>query len=65
MQDSDIEELIDLHGNYSAKLAFSYHISKYSASSFGSLVDREPVVPYQVKMCMFLRGLGKSISHWY
>ena len=40
MQDSDIEELIKSHGNYSAKMAFTYHISKHSASSHGSLVDR-------------------------
>ena len=40
MQDSDIEELIELHGNYSAKMAFTYHISKHSASSYGSLGDR-------------------------
>ena len=39
-QDSDIEELIDSHGGYCAKMVFSYHISKHSASSYGSLVDR-------------------------
>ena len=39
-QDSDIEELIESHGNYFAKMAFTYHISKHSASSYGSLVDR-------------------------
>ena len=44
MQDSDVEELIDSHSGYTVKLAFSYHISKHSASSFGSLVDREPIV---------------------
>ena len=31
MQDSDIEELIESHGSYSVKMAFSYHISKHSA----------------------------------
>ena len=40
MQDSDIERLIESHGNYSAKMAFTYYISKHSASSYGSLVDR-------------------------
>ena len=40
MQDSDIEELIDSHSSYSANVVFSYHISKHSASSYGSLVDR-------------------------
>ena len=32
MQDTVIEELIDSHGNYSAKMAFTYHISKHSVS---------------------------------
>ena len=41
MQDSDIEELLETHGHYSAMMASSYHISKHSASSNGSLVDRE------------------------
>ena len=40
MQDSDIEELIESHGNYCAKMACTYHISKHSASCYGSLVDR-------------------------
>ena len=40
MQNSDTEELIELHGNCSAKMAFTYPISKYSASSYESLVDR-------------------------
>ena len=40
MQDSDIEELLESHVNYSAKMDFSYHISKHSAPSYGSLVDR-------------------------
>ena len=40
MQDSDIEDLLETHGHYSAKMASAYHISKHSASSYGSLVDR-------------------------
>ena len=36
---SDIEDLIDSHGGYSAEMAFSCHISRHSASSFGYLVD--------------------------
>ena len=35
MKDSEIEELIDSHGGHSAKMAFSYHISKHCASSYG------------------------------
>ena len=40
MQDSDIEDLLETHGHYSAKMAATYHISNHSASSYGSLVDR-------------------------
>ena len=40
MQDSEIEELIESHGSFSAKMAFSCHISKHSASPYGLLVDR-------------------------
>ena len=40
MQDSDIEDLLETHGQYSANMASTYHISKHSASSYGSLVDR-------------------------
>ena len=40
MQDSAIEYLLETHGEYSANMASTYHISKHSASSYGSLVDR-------------------------
>ena len=40
MQDSDIEDHLETHGQYSANIAFTYHISKHSAASYGSLVDR-------------------------
>ena len=40
MQDTDIEDLLKTHGQYSANMASTYHISKHSASSYGSLVDR-------------------------
>ena len=40
MQDTNIEDLLDTHGEYSANMASTYHISKHSASSYGSLVDR-------------------------
>ena len=40
MQDSDVEDLLETQGHYSAKMASTYHISKQSASSYGSLVDR-------------------------
>ena len=40
MQDTDIEDLLETHGQYSANMASTYHISKHSASSYGSLVDR-------------------------
>ena len=34
MQDSDIEDLLEAHGHYSAKMASTYHISKHCASSY-------------------------------
>ena len=40
MQDSDIEDLLETHGQYSANMACSYHISKHSSSSYRSLVNR-------------------------
>ena len=40
IQDSDTEILLESHGSYSAKMAFSHRISKHSASSYGTLVDR-------------------------
>ena len=40
MQDSDIEDLLETHGHYSAKMVSTYHISKHSASSYRSLADR-------------------------
>ena len=43
MQDSDIEDLLETHGQYSANMASTYHISKHAASSYGSSVDREPM----------------------
>ena len=41
MQDTDIEDLLETHGQYSVNMASTYHISKHSASSYGSLVDRK------------------------
>ena len=40
MQDTDIEDLLEIHGQYSANMASTYHISKHSVSSYGSLVDK-------------------------
>ena len=40
MQDTDNEDLLETHGQYSANMASTYYISKYSGSSYGSLVDR-------------------------
>ena len=40
MQDTDIEDLLETHGQYSANVASTSHILEHSASSFGSLVDR-------------------------
>ena len=40
MQDTAFEDLLETHGQYSANMASTYNISKHSASSCGSLVDR-------------------------
>ena len=40
IQDTDIEDLLETHGQSSANMACTYHISKHSASSYGSFVDR-------------------------
>ena len=40
MQHSEIEDLLDNHTPYTVNMASTYHISKHSASSYGSLVDR-------------------------
>ena len=40
MQDSDIVDLLENHTPYIVDMASTYHISKNSASSYGSLVDR-------------------------
>ena len=40
MHDSDIEDLLERHGHYSAKMASTYHITKHSVSSYGSLANR-------------------------
>ena len=44
MQDSDIEELLETYGHYSGKMLSTYHISKHSASSYGSLLDKGAMV---------------------
>ena len=64
MQDSDIEELIESHGNYSMKMAFPYHISKHSASFYGSLVDRGVHGSLAGTDVHILERLGESLSHW-
>ena len=40
MQDSDIEVLLENYTPYTINMASTYNISKHSASSYGSLVDR-------------------------
>ena len=34
MKDTDIEDFLETHGQYSADMASKYHISKHSASSY-------------------------------
>ena len=40
MQDTDIEDFLETHDQFYANMASTYHISKHSASSYESLVDR-------------------------
>ena len=40
MQDSEIEDFLEQYTPYTVNMAPTYHISKHSASSYGSLVDR-------------------------
>ena len=40
MQDSDIKDLLETLTPYNVNMASTYQISKHSASSYGSLVDR-------------------------
>ena len=39
MQDADIEDLLETHGQYSENMPSTYYISKHSPSSCGALVD--------------------------
>ena len=61
MQDSDIEDLLETHTPYSVNMASTYHISKYCASSYGSLVDKEPIVPSRADVCV-LERTGRKVS---
>ena len=40
MQDSEIEDFLEHHTSYTVNMASTYHISKHSASPYGSLVDK-------------------------
>ena len=40
MWDTDNEHLLEIQGQYSVNMVSTYHISKHSAASYGSLVDR-------------------------
>ena len=62
MQDSDIEELIESHGSYSAEMASSYHISKHSASSNGFLVDRGASGGLAGADVCILKRAGRKVS---
>ena len=62
MKDSDIEELLESHGSSSAKMAFSYHISKHSASSYGTLVDRGANGGFAGADVCILERTGRKVS---
>ena len=60
MQDSDIEELLDSH-TPSVNMASTYHISKHSASSYGSLADRGANGGLEL-MFMFWKEQARKVS---
>ena len=62
MQGSDIEDLLETYGLYSAKMAPSYYMSKHSASSYGSLVDRGANGGLAGADVCVLEGTGRKVS---
>ena len=62
MQDSDIEEKIESHGKDFAKMAFTYHISKHTAFSMGSLVDRGANGSFAGADIRILERTGRKVS---
>ena len=52
MQDTDIEDLLETHGQYFANMTSTYYISKHSTFSYGSLVTGKPMVAYKELMFM-------------
>ena len=62
MQDSDIEDLLETHRHYSAKMASTYHISKHSTSSHGSLVNRGANGGLEEADAHVLERTGREVS---
>ena len=62
MQDTDIDDLLETHGQYSANMAPTYHISKHSASSYGTLVDRGASSGLPGGDDYVLEGTGRKVS---
>ena len=62
MQDSEIEDLLENPTPYSVIMASTYHISKHSASSYGSLVDRGANGGLAVDDVHVLERTGKKVS---
>ena len=58
------EALIESHGIYSAKMAFTYHISKHSASSYVSLEDRGANGGVAGADGYVLENWMKCLSYW-
>ena len=62
VEDSDIEDLLETHTPYSVNMASTYHISKHSASSHGSLVDREAIGGLAGADVCVLERTGRKVS---
>ena len=65
MQDSDIENLLENHTLYTVNMVSTYCISKHSASSYGSLVDRGANGGLAEADVCVLERTGKSICYRY
>ena len=62
MHESDIADLLETHGYYSAKRASTYHISKHSASCYWSLADRGANGGLAGADVCFLERTGRKVS---
>ena len=65
VQDTDIEDILEAHTPYSVNMTSTYHISKHSASSYGSLLDRGAIGALAGADVCVLERTSRSICHRY